>query len=81
MIAIICSECKEGFLGLDENSCTFKDSEVIQSKQLYKLTPIGWSAMSFQDIIACPKCNTGSILKDIMQIWKEEKDTRRKSER
>ena len=78
MIAVICSQCNEGFLGLDDDNCTFKAGEVIQSKQFFKLTPIGWSAMKLQDAIECPACKTPSILKDIQATWREEKDRRSK---
>lgn len=77
MIAVICSECKEGFLGLDENSCTFQEHESVKSKQFFKLTPVGWAPVGQNTPIECPNCKC-NILKDIIQIWKEEKDRRSK---
>ena len=77
MIAVICSQCKEGFLGLDEDCCTFKEGEIIQSKQFFKLTPIGWAPVGHGTTVECPNCHA-NILSDIDRIWQEERDKRKK---
>ena len=78
MIAIICSQCGEGVLGFDEESCSFQSTESIQSKHFFKLTPEGWTATKICERIECPKCKSGAIIADIIKIWNEERDKRRK---
>ena len=79
MIAIICSQCSEGILGLDEENCTFTDSDLsFDSRHFFTLTPVGWSPVKFQPVIQCPKCKSPAIIVDIFRVWGEERDRRRK---
>ena len=75
MIAIICSQCNEGILGLDDKNCTFTDYDLeICSRHFFTLTPVGWSPVKFQSVIECPKCKSSAIIVDIHRVWREEKE-------
>ena len=77
MIAIVCSQCREGVLGLDEENCKFHCMSY-QSRDFFKLTSIGWVPIEYQAVIECPECKSQAIIVDIHRIWREEKDKRRK---
>jgi hypothetical protein len=78
LIAIICSQCEEGILGLDEENCTFQNAEPIGSHQFFILTSEGWTPMKWQAVIECPKCKSPAIIVDIFRVWREERDRRGK---